>query len=1051
MPTKKDPNSIKVSSGLAGQGSTIFVPVVSVSQGGSSFPEAYQVKSNPPPNMDGTNVQENLDELHGLIPKRPNRLDEIHGNQYNNLNPVKAHTLDYVKVLYNDGSSSSNASDVFSLPTLEESFILAPLYPADRGVLALEIGGTHISAVNLDAIFYEGNVTFQDPDGKFSRQRNYVVDSSSPYYEGLVFNTQGQVEGDITGTLDQIQLILRVPVKESYDDFDSISGGGLIPVAFPDAFPNTFHSFQIAALLPTLDLGSPNVPATIRFIHYKTIEDLNKGEAGNPFESYAILDLAELLEDDMGGTPFIYDDQNTLNIESFSFEPSSTTSSSGITLSGVSYYGIGDDIQWDFEAQGLYNSTFVEDGAHLTYVSNDEVLDDSVSLHYTQYSPNGTTTSSISEGSTEEDVSFFFMEPRALKLSSATLTIENGNESFVTGSDSLLALVNSDSEANVIPTPSHEKSVKDYFTSEVSRYPHNAHPSSLILPDGSTSSWDSSTSLSDDDLQVGHIVTTNFGLGRGALFIPHIDYTNHIPDMSQPNYSIAGDSANNPNNPDFTQEDGDGSLGNPYQIWSAVQFNHIGTDSSFWDKHFILMADVNMNSIGSYNIIGNSSTPFSGSFNGNWKTITGLTIYEPTANDVGIFGYIDGASLSNIYSPWTAINVTGQNQVGGLVGTALNSTIYNCSIQALVSGNNEVGGLVGYSSDLTLERSIGAIALGNNRIGSGLGYAVNTDVFQCGGRGTSFGQNQVGGFVGFMVNGTLDETYSLLNVNGADDVGGLAGSLNQVTVTNSYVFGFIGGPVEGANKVGGFVGTSFDSSITDVYVRAFVEGTGTNVGPIWGENNSSPPLTNAYYNSDTDLIGNDNTDGTPLTSAQMALTSSFSGWVFFDSPDYVWGMSDLSGVPTPRLAWEFEPILPPPLPDFTGSRSYVRAFNAKGSQRVGTLKIISDTANLFNLFKYDGHPDFGGHSGGLEILIAPSGIEDQEWLDLGRFKGSGNGALLSVNPISAHEVDVRFELDNFPVEQNGFWPVAIKITVYGSSTAYNPSAFSIRQIEYHND
>jgi len=51
---------------------------------------------------------------------------------------------------------------------------------------------------------------------------------------------------------------------------------------------------------------------------------------------------------------------------------------------------------------------------------------------------------------------------------------------------------------------------------------------------------------------------------------------------------------------------GSGSEGEPYQIWTAEQMNTIGLHPEDWDKHFILMKDIDMSGYNGieYNTIG---------------------------------------------------------------------------------------------------------------------------------------------------------------------------------------------------------------------------------------------------------------------------------------------------------------------------------------------------------------------------------------------------------------------------------------------------------------
>ena len=89
--------------------------------------------------------------------------------------------------------------------------------------------------------------------------------------------------------------------------------------------------------------------------------------------------------------------------------------------------------------------------------------------------------------------------------------------------------------------------------------------------------------------------------------------------------------------------------------------------------------------------IGTSSTPFSGTFEGNAKTISNLTINKPEQDNVGLFGYsngtIKGITLENI-------KIKGNNNVGGLAGYS-GGNVSEIMLSGNVEGDSNVGGLLG--------------------------------------------------------------------------------------------------------------------------------------------------------------------------------------------------------------------------------------------------------------------------------------------------------------------------------------------------------------------
>ncbi len=110
-----------------------------------------------------------------------------------------------------------------------------------------------------------------------------------------------------------------------------------------------------------------------------------------------------------------------------------------------------------------------------------------------------------------------------------------------------------------------------------------------------------------------------------------------------------------------------------------------------------------------YPIGRTSNKSFSGTFEGNTKTISNLTIdmtNETNYSDkdyVGLFGYsngnIKGLNVKDIL-------VKGQNNVGGLVGYQDKGNISEIILSGTIEGNNDVGGITGYKKNGTIKSII---------------------------------------------------------------------------------------------------------------------------------------------------------------------------------------------------------------------------------------------------------------------------------------------------------------------------------------------------------
>jgi len=150
---------------------------------------------------------------------------------------------------------------------------------------------------------------------------------------------------------------------------------------------------------------------------------------------------------------------------------------------------------------------------------------------------------------------------------------------------------------------------------------------------------------------------------------------------------------------------------------------------------YILDNDITLTG-GEWTPIGNASTPFKGTFNGNGKVIKNLFINQANSDKQGMFGYATGASITNL--GLENLSVIGHNDVGAIAGRMGGTTVDKCYITGYVEGNDHVGGIVGGTeTDGTIQSNISndyAYASVNTRasqVGGILGTSVNTNVLNC--------------------------------------------------------------------------------------------------------------------------------------------------------------------------------------------------------------------------------------------------------------------------------------------------------------------------------
>ncbi len=135
-------------------------------------------------------------------------------------------------------------------------------------------------------------------------------------------------------------------------------------------------------------------------------------------------------------------------------------------------------------------------------------------------------------------------------------------------------------------------------------------------------------------------------------------------------------------------------------INSAAELNAIRADSSTLAGNYILAADIDLSDIPNWQPIGDSANGFTGSFDGSGYEISGMTIsgYEYA----GLFGYVHGASISNLGVNVNNINSSSTHAyAGGLAAQANRSFISNVyvivaiDITSSAESSSYAGGLFG--------------------------------------------------------------------------------------------------------------------------------------------------------------------------------------------------------------------------------------------------------------------------------------------------------------------------------------------------------------------
>ena len=361
--------------------------------------------------------------------------------------------------------------------------------------------------------------------------------------------------------------------------------------------------------------------------------------------------------------------------------------------------------------------------------------------------------------------------------------------------------------------------------------------------------------------------------------------------------------------------DGDGSKDAVYEISNAGQLYWFaglvnGTLSSVTQKtsaNAVLTADIVVNknvlkSDGTVNEgtfkewtpIGNtcngSYSPYTGIFEGQNHTISGLYFKQENTSEVGFFGY-NGGKISNV----GILNsyFCGFSRVGGVCGYN-SSTITNCYNKGVVDGTadgaSSFGGVCGCNLGILTNCYNTGIIKGQSFVG-GVSGDNNKTITNCYNTGIVSGQSYVGGIDGDN-SGTITNCNNEGKVSGTEDsVGGVSGDNNK-TITNCYNTGI----VSGQSYVGGVNGYNKNGTIINCYTTSEVNGTGSHVGGVIGMNLSNGTITNCYYDS-TIYTGNAiGANSGTATKVEGKTTDEFkTGEVAYllqlDQSDEVWGQT----------------------------------------------------------------------------------------------------------------------------------------------------------------
>jgi hypothetical protein len=285
-------------------------------------------------------------------------------------------------------------------------------------------------------------------------------------------------------------------------------------------------------------------------------------------------------------------------------------------------------------------------------------------------------------------------------------------------------------------------------------------------------------------------------------------------------------------------------------ISSAEELANIGKTAELpLYGDYYLSVDIDLSSITPWSPIGDVEKPFTGWFNGNGKTISGLVLGgSETVLDVGLFGYAQGAiienttvELANKIGEPILLSAASTQTIGALAGCATISTIKKitvtsaegCGLEIEKSNNGSfnAGGIAGQIKSCTVVYDL------HSKIAVIASYTVSI---------ASASTNTAGGVAGII---GLASGYTLhdCSASGAVSlraesrgiyVGGIAGDISCETVNCISTVSEVTGISNGGAAVGGIAGLVSTYPINGCFLNSGAQITakgegGTNTGSVF--------------------------------------------------------------------------------------------------------------------------------------------------------------------------------------------------------------------------
>lgn len=220
------------------------------------------------------------------------------------------------------------------------------------------------------------------------------------------------------------------------------------------------------------------------------------------------------------------------------------------------------------------------------------------------------------------------------------------------------------------------------------------------------------------------------------------------------------------------------------------------------------------------------AAPYSGTFDGQNHTISGLYLKKDDDRSIGLFGCIEDGKIYNVSILDSYFS--GATDVGGICGKSHLGTVVNCHNAGTINGTT-----------------------GNSHLGIGgiCGSTYRGTISDCDNTGVVNGDAYVGGICGDSTS-PITRCYNTGNVSGVYRVAGICGNSGSGGYASNITNCSNSGDIRGSGTyIGGICGANF-SAISYCNSMGAVSGSGDKIGGICGEDiDGKGDIKNCYYDS----------------------------------------------------------------------------------------------------------------------------------------------------------------------------------------------------------